>query len=213
MDLVGARFAVGATLLAGLLFGFLPSYISAHSRISETLRKEDAAPPPQTAAPRGRQRLRGSAVGLALVLLTGSGLLIRSFVRLIGVDPGFDTGHLLTFKIALPALNTVPTHCAWHFSGSFLTESAPSPASAPPAWKNYPPLAGLGAATACIFSASRLLRSPIFPWQCRRRRAGLFRHHEYSPARRPPFQRAELAEEKHVTIINQAFEDKYLHGV
>src|SRR5260370_20776049 len=46
MDLRVLFFAVAATLLAGLLFGFLPSYISAHSRISETLKQLGRASSP-----------------------------------------------------------------------------------------------------------------------------------------------------------------------
>src|SRR6185503_10525370 len=42
-------------------------------------------------------------VALALTLLTGAGLLAKSFARLQGVDPGFDPEHLLTFNLSLPA--------------------------------------------------------------------------------------------------------------
>jgi putative ABC transport system permease protein len=56
--------------------------------------------------PRGR-RLRSvlvvSEVALALILLCGAGLMLRSFVQLISVNPGFRTEHLLTLKIALPS--------------------------------------------------------------------------------------------------------------
>ena len=41
-------------------------------------------------------------VALALTLLTGAGLLVKSFARLQGVDPGFDPDRLLTFNLALP---------------------------------------------------------------------------------------------------------------
>src|SRR5216683_1202209 len=102
MDLPVLGFAIAATLLAGLLFGFLPSCISAHSRISVTLKEGGRGSSSANRRAFARNAFVVAQLGLALVLLTGSGLLIRSFVRLIGVDPGFDTGHLLTFKIALP---------------------------------------------------------------------------------------------------------------
>ena len=54
----------------------------------------------------GRRRLRGALVAaqvaLALVLLTGAGLAIRSFDRLMRVDPGFQTANVLTFRVNLP---------------------------------------------------------------------------------------------------------------
>jgi putative ABC transport system permease protein len=43
-----------------------------------------------------------SEVALALVLLIGSGLALRSFQRLLGVDPGFAPSHVLTFEVNLP---------------------------------------------------------------------------------------------------------------
>ena len=53
-----------------------------------------------------------SEVALALILLTGAGLLIRSFVRLTSVDPGFDPRHLLTERIVLP-LEKYPEPAQW----------------------------------------------------------------------------------------------------
>ncbi|MGH7592065.1 MAG: ABC transporter permease, partial [Gemmatimonadales bacterium] len=59
-----------------------------------------------TAGDRGSLALRRglvvSTVALALTLLVGAGLLIRSFSRLVGVDPGFTSDHVLTFTIGLP---------------------------------------------------------------------------------------------------------------
>jgi putative ABC transport system permease protein len=81
-------FAAGTTLLAGLLFGFLPSYICAHSGISETLK--DGGRGSSAGKRRGLARAAFvvAQMYLALVLLAGSGLLIRSFIRLVGVNPG-----------------------------------------------------------------------------------------------------------------------------
>jgi len=74
-------------------------------------------------------------LSLALVLLAGSGLLIRSFIRLVGVHPGFDTAHLLTFKVTLPQSKYGTDKLQMAFSSSCSLASAPFPESAPSPWR------------------------------------------------------------------------------
>jgi putative ABC transport system permease protein len=205
-------FAAAATLLAGLLFGFLPSYLSAHSRVSETLKQGGRG----SSANRrvfARNTFVVAQLALALVLLTGSGLLIRSFARLIAVEPGFDTTHLLTFKVSLPRskYGTDPLRLA--FFQQFLARISAVPGVLSVTSESFPPLTGLGAATAVhILSQPSLTVSNLpvagvrvvgpdyFATMGIPLRAGRF------------FATQELAQEKHVTIVNQYFVDKYLHG-
>jgi putative ABC transport system permease protein len=213
VDLRVLTFAVAATLLAGLLFGFLPSYISAHSRISETL-KEGGRSSSANRRAFARNTFVVAQLGLALVLLTGSGLLIRSFVRLIGVNPGFDAGHLLTFKITLPRPQYDKDPLCIAFFQQLLARIRTVPGIRSVSMESFPPLTGLGAATGVhILSQPQqsLMDLPVanvgvvgadyFPTMNIPLRAGRF------------FNSQELAQEKHVTIISQAFVDKYLYGV
>jgi putative ABC transport system permease protein len=95
-------FTLAVSLLTGLLFGLVPalhaSSVDLHGMLKEGGRG--------TAGDRGGQGLRRvlvvAEVALALTLLTGAGLLVKSFARLQGVDPGFDPNHVLTFNLALP---------------------------------------------------------------------------------------------------------------
>jgi putative ABC transport system permease protein len=95
-------FALGISLLTGILFGLAPASRVAFSSVHETLKEGGRG----ASADRGGLALRRglviATVALALLLLAGSGLLIRSFGRLVGVDPGFRPEQLLTFNVALP---------------------------------------------------------------------------------------------------------------
>lgn len=94
--------AAGLTVLAALLVSALPALRSAWLAVPAALAE---AGRPATA---GRRQTRAqhvlivAQVALALVLLTGAGLMARSFARLRAVQPGFDAAGALTFRIALP---------------------------------------------------------------------------------------------------------------
>jgi putative ABC transport system permease protein len=214
MDLRVLAFAVGATLLAGLLFGFLPSYISAHSRISETLKEGGRGSSSANRRAFARNAFVVAQLGLALVLLTGSGLLIRSFVGLVGVDPGFDTGHLLTFKIALPRSKYGTDQLCMAFFQQLLARISAVPGVRSASMESFPPLTGLGAATGVHLLSQPSLALSDLPVA----NVGVVGPDYFATMNIPLragrlFNAQELAEEKHVTIINQAFADKYLHGV
>jgi predicted permease len=87
---------------AGLIFGLIT-----HLRIAATQRTQflrDGSRGTTAGAPRVRTRhaLAVAQMALALILLVGSGLLVRSFVKLHRIDPGFDPQGVLTLRIALP---------------------------------------------------------------------------------------------------------------
>jgi putative ABC transport system permease protein len=93
-------FTIGVSVLTGVLFGIVPSLQASKPDLNETLKE----------AGRGstgsrhlfRSGLVVSEVALTMVLLIGAGLMIRSFYRLLQVNPGFNYDHLLTFNVALP---------------------------------------------------------------------------------------------------------------
>ena len=214
MDLPVLAFAFAATLLAGLLFGFLPSYISAHSGISETLKEGARGSSSSNRRAFARNAFVVVQLGLALVLLTGSGLLIRSFVRLVGVDPGFDPGHLLTFKVALPRSKYGTDQLRMAFFRQLLARINTVPGVRSASMESFPPLTGLGAATGVHLLSQPPLALSDLPVA----NVGVVGP-DYFAAMNIPlragrlFNAQELAEEKHVTIINQIFADKYLHGI
>jgi len=94
-------FAFLASLATGVLFGILPALQAARTDVNEML-KEGAAT--VTTGRRGR-RTRGALVvaevALALVLLVGAGLLFRSLLEMVRVDPGFETEQLVDLSLQL----------------------------------------------------------------------------------------------------------------
>jgi predicted permease len=98
-------FTVGVSLLTGILSGLAPALKTSKWRLSETLKEGG----------RGASSARGRAQGvlvavemaLALVLLVGAGLMIRSLNALWNVDPGFRADNVLTFGLSLsPSMNS-----------------------------------------------------------------------------------------------------------
>jgi len=89
------------SLLTGLLLGLAPALHVTGAQVSERLKDGGRSTP---AGARGalRNLLVISEVALALVLLAGAGLMIRSLARLLDVSPGFDASRLLTLQISLP---------------------------------------------------------------------------------------------------------------
>jgi putative ABC transport system permease protein len=92
-------FSLAVTAGAGLLFGLAPS-IHFLSRDAHALRERATTATP--AQLRVQRLLIVGELALAIVLLVGAGLLVRSFVRLTAVDPGFDAAGVMTYRVSLP---------------------------------------------------------------------------------------------------------------
>jgi putative ABC transport system permease protein len=95
-------FSLVITLATGMIFGLAPSLAASTADLNESLKEGGVS----TTTEAGRRRLRNTLVvsemALALVLLTGAGLLVRTFLRLMDVDLGVDPTNVLTLGISLP---------------------------------------------------------------------------------------------------------------
>jgi len=86
----------------GLLFGMMPALQISRSDLQTTLREGGRGGGGDRSGQRVRRALVVAEVALALTLLVGAGLLVKSSARLSGVDPGFDSNDVLTFSLSLP---------------------------------------------------------------------------------------------------------------
>ena len=100
IDLRVLLFTVLLSLATGVLFGLAPAFVSSAHATHET--PKEGARGSSHSSPHLRPTLIVAELALSLALLAGSGLLIRSFLRLQDVDTGFRPDGVLTMRIALP---------------------------------------------------------------------------------------------------------------
>jgi putative ABC transport system permease protein len=136
-------FTLVVSLLTGILFGLAPAWqasrLDLNLALKEGGRRGAAAP---------RQRLRGalvvSEVALALVLLLGAGLMLRSFVRLQEVELGFAPENVLTLQVSLPSSKYGDSAARVDFFGRMLERLRTVPGVIDAAAVTRTPLSGGG---------------------------------------------------------------------
>ena len=106
-------FTLALSLGTSLLFGIAPAVQMSKSRLAEFLKRGDGR---STSGNGLRNALAIAEIALSLILLIGAGLMIKSFVRLRSVNPGFDPEHVTVLSVNLPSdrPQTVPQLVAYH---------------------------------------------------------------------------------------------------
>jgi putative ABC transport system permease protein len=112
-------FTIAISFLTAVVFGLVPSLQSSRPSLQESL-KEGAH---TSTTGSGRHRIRNflvvSEIAMALMLLVGAGLLIRSFVRLLQVDPGFETDKVIALQVFIWDKYKTPEQRLSYFDQAF----------------------------------------------------------------------------------------------
>ncbi len=101
IDLRVFVFALGVTVFAGLLFGLVPALHTSRTDLNETLKESGRQGSNSGSRNRAGSLLIVSEIAVSFMLLVCAGLLIKSFVRLRQIDPGFKADHVLAMRLTL----------------------------------------------------------------------------------------------------------------
>ncbi len=211
LPVLGFTFAVA--LLTGVVFGLLPALEAARSDPQEALKETGRS---NTGSPRSR-RVRGAfvvaEVALALVLLVGAGLMMKSFLRLQAVNPGFDPQNLLTMRVLLPRAKYPDDAKKVAFFRQAVARMQALPGVRAAAAVDALPFAGIGSATG--FAIVGQPAPPAGNEQVTDVRTS--DEHYFSTMNIPivrgrTFTPQEAMEDRHVVVINEALARKYFPG-
>ncbi len=138
-------FAIGVSLLSGLLFGLIPALKYAGARIALTLRSSGRTQSHSRDRHRGRSILVVVQVALALVLLICAGLMIRTFQSLRNIQPGFtNPGQLQTMRVFIPGSLVREPERAARMQNAIADRLAAIPGVSSAAFASEMPMEGFG---------------------------------------------------------------------
>jgi len=200
-------FAVGVTLVTALAFGLLPALRARESDQAGTLRTEG----------RGNEGYKGrvwgtlvaAEVALALVLLTGSGLLIRSFAAVLSEDPGFHGEDVVLSAVALSGIKYPEMDDHRRFWEDMLARAEAIPGVSRAGMISARPLSGflpnglvhLDGDPSKTGNGSYIVAS-----------AGAFEALDITLLQGRVFNASDVPEGRHVVVVSQSFADTYWPG-
>lgn len=147
LDLRVLSFAAALSILTGVFFGMVPALHATRRDVNVSLKEEGRSGGQSAHGNRLRRVLVVAETALALVLLVGAGLLIRSLSRLNSVSPGFDPRNLLMVKLDLPGTKYREASQKITFFQQLLDRIRALPGVEAASANSFPPFTGLGAAT------------------------------------------------------------------
>ena len=211
MDVPVLLFALGVSLLTGILFGLAPARTLLRTSLTPSL--GEGGREGASAGKKQRNMLVAGEVALTLMLLIGAGLVLRSFARLLDVPKGFASDHVLTFAVSLsPTRYKTPAQQVQFFD-QFRARLAALPGVDAAGLVNQIPLAG-GNVSGGIDIEGRTFAQNSGPVADKRIASPGYFHAMHIPVLRGrEFTDADTSNAPHVAIINESFARKYFPGM
>ena len=199
-----------ASIVTGILFGLVPAIASAKPELTEALKEGGRGSTTGARRNRVRNALVVSEVALALVLLVGASLLLKSFVRLQNVDPGFDPRNVLTMEVSLPVAKYARGKPVSDFYAEMIRRVQALPGVEAAALTSILPLSGTNSDSSFAIEGRDPAQEKVYPDEEIRSVT-----ENYFKALRVPlvqgrfFDARDNADAPKVAIINQAFARKW----
>jgi len=210
VDLVVLAVTAAICVGTGIIFGLAPGLASARPELTEALKEGGRSSTQGARRNRLRNALVIAEVALALVLLSGAGLLIKSFARLQNVNPGFNPRNALTFEISLPKLQYPDDASIVRFNNEAQRRIAALPGIQAAGFTTILPLAGTNSDWSFeIQDAPSGANSPSPDEEKRQVSPDYFRALETPLIKGQFFTDADNADAPPVMIVNQAFVRKF----
>ena len=206
-------FTAGVSLLTAIVCGFAPAVEGARTNVQESLKENVRQVSGGVRARRLRQAFVVSEIALAVVLLVGAGLMIRSLNSLRSVDPGLATHDVLTMRVALPARKYSQPGQTVRFFADAESRVANIPGVQSVGIVSFLPFSALGAATNFdIVGQPPAPPSAALGTDVTVCDVGYFRTFRLPLLKGRLFTDREMREKLNVVVINDALAHRYFPG-
>ena len=203
-------FTLGLAVLTGLIFGLAPALEATRFDLHDSLKEGGKN------VGGGGHRMRSlfviTQVALALVLLVGAGLLLRSFSRLQSVDPGFNAQNLLTVRVSLPPGKYSEEPKRINFFKQAIERMKAVPGVEAAGAINTPPFTGLYSGTTVEVDGQKLPPDQQLKTGVCVTDANYFNTMQIPLKQGRLYTQQEATEMRHVVLVNEAFVKKNLGG-
>ncbi|MDQ3816656.1 MAG: ABC transporter permease [Acidobacteriota bacterium] len=205
-------FTFAVSVLTGVLFGLFPAWQATKSDLNESLKEGG-----RTSAGTGRKRYRNalivSEVTLALVLLVGAGLMMRSILRLMDVNPGFDPQNLVTLQLTLPSSHYSKSEQVTNFYQELTQRLRSLPGVEAAASIDMMPMGGSGGTTTFLVEGRPAPPQGQYPEANGRTSSpGYFQTMRIPILKGRDFNEHDTKDAPPVVVINDTFARKYFPG-
>ena len=205
-------FTLGLSLITGIIFGLVPALEATRFDLHDSLKEGGKNIGGSSGSHRVRSLFVVTQVALALVLLVGAGLLVKSLNRLESVDPGFNPNNLLTMRLSLPMSRYQGEQQRIDFFKEAMERMKVIPGVETVGAINTPPFTGLYAGTSVDVDGQKLPPDQELKTGVCVTDANYFQTMQIPLKLGRLYTEREATEMRHVVVVNETFVTKNLGG-